>query len=223
MIIAIDGPSGAGKSTLGKMLANQKDLLYLDTGAMYRAVGLAVLLAGANPRNHEEVLEIAEDSEIELIWTADDQRVKLNGINVTQQIRSNEVAQMASLVSTIADVRNLLVERQQELAEAAKKGAVLDGRDIGTVVCPKADFKFFITADAESRARRRYEEESGKGKKVTLKKTLEDINRRDQRDTTRKDSPLVKADDAFEIDTSSLTADQVLEEMLAKIDGKSKA
>lgn len=223
MIIAIDGPSGAGKSTLGKRLANELGLLYLDTGAMYRAVGLAALLAGANPRDREEIIEIAEESEIELLGSTDELRVKLNGINVTSQIRSNEVGQMASVVSTISEVRRLLVARQQEMAKANPKGAVLDGRDIGTVVFPKADFKFFLTATPEARAQRRFEEDKEKGRKTTYEKTFEEIERRDQRDSTRKDSPLVQSADAIKLDTSEMSEDDAFNAMLLAVQNKKKA
>jgi len=219
MIIAIDGPSGAGKSTLGKMLAKKLDLLYLDTGAMYRAVGLAVLLGEVHSRDREEIIEIAKDSEIELRGKPDRQKVLLNGLDVTDEIRTNEVGQMASVVSTIPEVRKDLVSRQRALGKSAKNGAVLDGRDVGTVVFPKAKFKFFLTAKPEARARRRYDEDKEKGRKVTLEKTLTEINNRDERDAARKDSPLTTAKDAVVIDTSKMDANQVLEKMLETIKG----
>ncbi len=217
MIIAIDGPSGAGKSTLGKMLAKELNLLYLDTGAMYRAVGLAVLLGEVHSRDREEIIEIAKDSVIELRGEPDRQKVLLNGLDVTDEIRTNEVGQMASVVSTIPEVRKDLVNRQRTLGKSAKNGAVLDGRDVGTVVFPKAKFKFFLTAKPEARARRRYDEDKEKGRKVTLEKTLTEINNRDERDAARKDSPLTTAEDAVVIDTSKMDANQVLEKMLETI------
>ena len=137
MIIAIDGPSGAGKSTLGKMLAKKLNLLYLDTGAMYRGVGLAVLKADVNLNNEKKVVEIAAQSEIELIGEPDALSIKLNGEDVTAEIRTNEIGQAASIVSTISEVRKILVEKQRNLGNLAPNGAVLDGRDIGTVVFSK--------------------------------------------------------------------------------------
>ncbi len=217
MIIAIDGPSGAGKSTLGKMLAKELNLLYLDTGAMYRAVGLAVLLAEISSRDHEEIIEITKDTEIELRGEPDRQKVLLNGLDVTDEIRTSEVGQMASVVSTISAVRKNLVERQRKLGKASKNGAVLDGRDVGTVVFPKAKVKFFLTANPKARAKRRYEEDKEKGRKTTMDKTLNEINNRDERDATRKDSPLTTAEDAIIIDTSKMTEAEVFEKMLESI------
>jgi cytidylate kinase len=218
MIIAIDGPSGAGKSTLGKLLAKQFNLLYLDTGAMYRAVGLAVVQAEISPEDREKIGEIARNSEINLIGEPDALFVKLNGEDVTSEIRTNEIGQMASIVSTISEVRRILVEKQRELGKLARNGAVLDGRDIGTVVFPDADIKFFLTAKAEARARRRYEEDLEKGRAVSYEKTLAEINERDQRDATREDSPLKIAEDAIEIDTSEMNEREVFEKMLEEIE-----
>ena len=222
MIIAIDGPSGAGKSTLGKMIAEKLNLLYLDTGAMYRAVALAVLLEEISARDHEEIIEIARDSDIELLGEPNRLRVRLNGENVTDDLRTNEVSQIASIVSTIPEVREELVRRQRELGKAEKNGAVLDGRDIGTVVFPKADVKFFLTASPEARGKRRYEEDSAKGIKTTKDKTLGEINRRDERDANRKHSPLQLADDAIKIDTSKMSQEEVFEKMLEEIEKRGK-
>jgi len=217
MIIAIDGPSGAGKSTLGKMLAKNLNLLYLDTGAMYRAVGLAVLASGTSFENQDEITEIARRSKIELVGEPDALRVKLDGRDVSSEIRANEVGQAASIVSTVSEVRKILVEHQRTLGENAPRGCVLDGRDIGTIVFPHADVKFFLTAKPEARARRRYEEDRTRGRISTYDETLAEINLRDERDVSREDSPLAIAEDAIVIDTSELNLTEVYEQMLALV------
>ncbi len=217
MIIAIDGPSGAGKSTLGKMLAKELNLLYLDTGAMYRAVGLAVFESGKDFYDPETVIEIARHSQIELVGEPDALQVKLDGRDVSNEIRTNEVGQMASIVSTVSEVRVILVEHQRTLGRNSKIGAVLDGRDIGTVVFPNADLKFFLTAKPEARARRRFEEDKDKGRISTYEETLSETNLRDERDVSRADSPLSIAEDAIVIDTSELNLTEVYETMLAAV------
>ena len=214
MIIAIDGPSGAGKSTLGKMLAKELGLLYLDTGAMYRAVGLAVLEASVEASADEIVIEFAENAKIELVGEPDNLQVFLNGNDVSEEIRTTEVGQMASIISTIPQVRKILVNHQRTLGDAAEKGCVLDGRDIGSVVFPHADVKFFLTAKPEARARRRFEEDSAKGRAMTYERTLEEINQRDERDVSRADSPLTIAEDAGVIDTSDMDWTEVFEQMV---------
>jgi cytidylate kinase len=217
MIIAIDGPSGAGKSTLGKMLAKELNLLYLDTGAMYRAVALAVLEGGTSFENQQKVAEIAEESVIELIGEPENLQIILDGKDVTTAIRTYEVGQAASIVSTISEVRRILVEHQRTIGETSKNGAVLDGRDIGTVVFPNADIKFFLTAKPESRARRRFEEDLQKERAVSFEHTLAEITERDERDVSREDSPLSIAEDAVVIDTSELDLTEVLDKMLEEI------
>lgn len=215
MIIAIDGPSGAGKSTLGKMLAKNLNLLYLDTGAMYRAVGLAVTESGTSFENQEKVIEIARRAKIELVGAPDSLEVRLDGRDVSSEIRANEIGQTASIVSTISEVRKILVRHQRTLGERAARGCVLDGRDIGTIVFPHADVKFFLTAKPDARARRRYEEDRTRGRVTTYENTLTEINLRDERDVSRADSPLVIAEDAVVIDTSELNLTEVYETMLA--------
>ncbi len=214
MIIAIDGPSGAGKSTLGKMLAKELNLLYLDTGAMYRAVGLAVLKSENNLNDKEKIVGIAAHSDIELIGEPDALFVKLNGTDVTAQIRTNEIGQAASIVSTVSEVRKILVEKQRNLGNIAPNGAVLDGRDIGTVVFSNADIKFFLTAKPEARARRRFEEDLAKNRAVSYEQTFAEIKERDERDVSREDSPLMIAEDAVVIDTSELDLREVFEQMM---------
>ncbi len=217
MIIAIDGPSGAGKSTLGKMLAKHLGLLYLDTGAMYRAVALSAIRKGIELGEADLVAKNARDAEIELKGEVDSLQVFLDGENVSDDIRTLEIAQAASVVSTISDVRRTMVDLQRKLGEQSPKGCVLEGRDIGSVVFPKADIKFFLTAKPEARARRRFEEDTAKGRVSTYEQTLTEINERDERDVTRVDSPLTIAEDAVVIDTSELDLSEVFEQMLTKV------
>jgi cytidylate kinase len=220
MIIAIDGPTGAGKSTLGKMLAKKLGLLYLDTGAMYRAVALAVQRAGLAFDDTQRIAEIADRVKIDLIGEPDAMKVLLDGDDVSVEIRTLEVAQAASVVSTISAVRRIMVDHQRQIGLAAPKGAVLEGRDIGSVVFPNADIKFFLTAKPEARARRRFIEDQAKGRISTFEQTLDEINERDKRDVSRHDSPLTIAQDAVVIDTSELDLTEVFEQMLARIDEK---
>ena len=217
MIIAIDGPSGAGKSTLGKMLAKKLGLLYLDTGAMYRAAALAAIEKGVSLDDKVVVARITEAAEIELIGEPEDLKVILDGRDVSTEIRTLEVAQAASVVSTISEVRRIMVNHQRELGNRDPKGCVLEGRDIGSVVFPNADYKFFLTAKPEARAQRRFAEDAAKGRTSTYEQTLAEINERDARDVSREDSPLTIAEDAIVIDTSELDLTEVFEQMLGKI------
>lgn len=221
MIIAIDGPSGAGKSTLGKRLAKELGLLYLDTGAMYRAAALAVLENGGKPENAENAESVVSNINIELSGTPEDYHVFLNGKDVSQRIRTPVVSQAASIISAIPAVRRILVERQRELG-ARGRGCVLDGRDIGTVVFPEADVKFFLTASPESRAARRLKELKLKHAEANFEETLSEITERDERDANRADSPLRKADDAIEIDSTDLTLEKVIEKMIAAVRERQK-
>jgi CMP/dCMP kinase len=214
MIIAIDGPSGAGKSTLGKMLAKKLNLLYLDTGAMYRGVGLAVLEKGVSFDDTAKVVEIARKAKIELVGEPENLQIFLEGRDVSNEIRTNEVGQAASIVSGVSEVRRTLVEHQRHLGETAENGAVLDGRDIGTVVFPNADIKFFLTAKPEARAKRRYAEDLVNGRATSYEQTLAEINTRDERDVSREDSPLMIAENAVVIDTSELDLSEVFEQMI---------
>jgi cytidylate kinase len=217
MIIAIDGPSGAGKSTLGKMLAKRLGLLYLDTGAMYRAVAVAALSNRTDFADHDGLTKTAELAKIDLVGEPDSLQVILDGRDVTAEIRTLEVAQAASIVSTVSGVRRVMVDHQREIGLSAPNGCVLEGRDIGSVVFPNADFKFFLTAKPEARARRRFEEEKAKGVASTYEQTLDEINKRDERDVSRTDSPLVISDDAIVIDTSELELTEVFDQMIAAI------
>lgn len=222
MIVAIDGPSGAGKSTLGKMLAKKFDLLYLDTGAMYRAVALSAMRKKVIWEDRETIAEIAADARIELLGDPDNMRVFLDGDDVTTDIRTLDVAQAASIVSTISEVRRVMVEHQREIGNSAPNGCVLEGRDIGSVVFPHADVKFFLTAKPDARARRRFEEDKAKGRLSTYEQTLEEINQRDARDVSRADSPLTFGDDANVIDTSEMDLTEVFERMVSVIAGRGK-
>ncbi len=212
MIIAIDGPSGSGKSTLGRLLARALKLLYLDTGSMYRAVALAVIEAHVDPNDKSAVTKLANQIEIDFEGEADSLSVLLDGRDVTDEIRSESVTEMSSIVSTIPGVRRAMVERQRAIG---KRGAVLNGRDIGTVVFPNADVKFFLTAVPEERAERRYKEDSNSS--TTLAETLADMIERDRRDSTRADSPLKVADDAIVIDSTGKSIEEVFEEMMKNV------
>ena len=223
MIIAIDGPSGAGKSTLGKMLAKKLGLLYLDTGAMYRAAALSAIDSGIDLKDASAVASAVENARIELVGEPENLRVVLNGRDVSAEIRTLEVAQAASLVSTISEVRRIMVRHQREIGARDARGCVLEGRDIGSVVFPNADYKFFLTAKPEARAQRRFSEDSAKGMVSTFEETLAEINERDARDVSRSDSPLTIAADAIVIDTSDLDLTEVFEQMLGTIRGKTGA
>src|ERR1051325_1588897 len=215
MIIAIDGPSGAGKSTLGRMIARELNMLYLDTGAMYRAVALAVIESGVSAADKDEVARVAQSAEINLAGDPDSLRVTLDGHDISDKIRTEEVSHAASVISAIGGVRRALVERQRQMGR--RGSGVLDGRDIGTVVFPDADIKFFLTAAPEERASRRYEEDRLRERNVTFEETLADINTRDQRDSTRADSPLAIAEDAVVIDSTELSIADVFERMMEVI------
>lgn len=214
MIIAIDGPSGSGKSTLGRMLARALKLLYIDTGSMYRAVALAVIDSETDPRDKEAVTALANRIEIDLEGDPDSLSVLLNGRDVTDHIRTEKVTEMSSVVSTIPSVRRAMVERQRAIS---KRGAVLNGRDIGTVVFPDADLKFFLTAGPEERAERRFKEDQEAGASTTFAETLADMIERDRRDSTRADSPLKVADDAIVIDSTGKNINEVFEEMMSHV------
>ena len=212
MIIAIDGPSGSGKSTLGRMLAGALNLLYIDTGSMYRAVALAVLEAYVDPTNVEAVTALANRIDIDLEGDPHSLNVLLDGCDITEQIRTESVTAMSSIISSIPGVRRAMVARQRAMGQ---RGAVLNGRDIGTVVFPDADIKFFLTAVPEERAERRFRED--KSASVTLAQTLAEMIERDRRDSTRADSPLKAADDAIIVDSTGKTIEEVFEEMMKRV------
>jgi len=212
MIIAIDGPSGAGKSTLGRMIARELNLLYIDTGAMYRAVAHAITESGVSMADGRAVARVAESARINLAGDPDSLQVTLDGRDISNEIRTEEISHAASVISVIPEVRRALVHRQREIG--ARGHVVLDGRDIGTVVFPNADIKFFLTAAPEERATRRYDEDRLRERDITFEETLADINTRDQRDSTREDSPLAIAEDAVVIDSTELSIEDVFERMM---------
>ena len=211
LIIAIDGPSGSGKSTLGRMLARELGLLYIDTGSMYRAVALAVIETALNAADDVAVSALAERVSIDLAGEPDSLKVTLDGRDVSDRIRDEDVTHTSSIVSTIPAVRRAMVMRQRVLGE---RGAVMNGRDIGTVVFPNADVKFFLDAAIEERAERRLAEEREHNPAATYEQTLADITERDRRDTTREDSPLVAAEDAIIVDSSGMSIDDVFQKMM---------
>jgi len=208
LVVAIDGPSGAGKSTAGRALARRLGYVFIDTGAMYRALAWKALDAGVDVDSESELADLAREMAFEFVGES---RVRLDGIDVTDQIRSREVSVAASQVSRHPAVRRALVERQRELGREG--GVVLDGRDIGTAVFPDADLKFFVDADPRRRAARRHAELRARGVAADLEAIEEDTVERDRADRTRADSPLVRAPDALVLDTTELTPEQVVERM----------
>jgi cytidylate kinase len=217
MIVAIDGPSGVGKSTVGRNLAARLGVPYLDTGAMYRAVGLAARRAGvplpiAEP---EPVVRIAEGAHVRVTGSAEDARTYLDGEDISKDIRTPEISLYASAVSAIPGVRRRLAGMQRELA--LQGGGVLEGRDIGTKVVPETPHKFFLTARPEVRAERRFKELEAKGTPQPFEKVLSDMNARDHADSTRADSPLTFDETYTVVDTSDRSVDEVIEAVLARI------
>lgn len=211
--IAVDGPAGAGKSTIAKEVAKRKKLIYVDTGAMYRAMALFMVREGVDLRNTNEVIQKCRKADITIRYEDNVQVVLLNGENVNAYLRTEEVGNAASAVSVIPEVRSKLVELQQQLA--ADSDCIMDGRDIGTCVLPKADLKIYLTASSEVRAKRRYDELAARGERCDLKKIQEDIEERDYRDTHREASPLKQAEDAVLVDSSEMTAEEVIEKIIS--------
>ncbi|MCR5223391.1 MAG: (d)CMP kinase [Lachnospiraceae bacterium] len=215
--IAIDGPAGAGKSTIAKAVAKKKGLIYVDTGAMYRALGLYLLRNKIDAADEAAVIAACEKADVSIAFENGEQVVLLDSENVNGLIRTEAVGNMASACSAIARVREIMVERQQKLAKNCD--VVMDGRDIGTVVLPDAHCKIFLTASAKVRAKRRYDELVEKGVPCDLKQIEEDIIKRDERDTTRAASPLRQAEDAVLVDTSDMTIDEVIAKIMELSDG----
>jgi len=215
LIIAIDGPSGVGKSTLSKVLSHELGYLNLDTGAMYRTVALAASRKGINAGNYAALRRLCDEIVIGFARKDGTEHVFLNGEDVSAAIRTPEISLLTSAVAACPEVREAMVARQRELGAAG--GVVLEGRDIGTVVFPHADVKFFLKASAEVRGHRRFLELRSKGVEVDLARTIAEVEARDAADTGRVTSPLKKADDAVVIDTTELDIPQVLERMFAVV------
>ncbi len=213
MHIAIDGPSGAGKSTIAKALAANLGCIYLDTGAMYRTVGLMAKRSGVNTKDDAGLAKLLETADIRVVMTEDGQRMLLAGEDVEDLIRTPEISMAASDVAVCPSVRKKMVALQQAIAR--ENDVVMDGRDIGTRVLPNAEYKFFLTASPEVRAMRRFDELRNKGKEVTYDDVLADVKARDLQDTTRKESPLTLAPDATEVQTDDLNAEEVVQVIMA--------
>ncbi|NIK28325.1 cytidylate kinase [Thalassobacillus devorans] len=218
LAIAIDGPAAAGKSTVAKRVAHQLGYVYIDTGAMYRALTWCALKKGLNLEEEENIHKLLQACEIQLQMEKEGQHVYVNGQDVTQSIRTQEVTNQVSIVAKHRKVRDVMVRRQQQLA--AKRGVVMDGRDIGTHVIPDAEVKIFMIATVEERAERRHQENLEKGFSSDLEELKDEIRRRDEIDSQREVAPLVKADDAVEIDTTSLSIDEVVERIIQVVKNK---
>ncbi|GAA3663481.1 (d)CMP kinase [Asaccharospora irregularis] len=211
LIIAIDGPAGAGKSTIAKIISKELNINYIDTGAMYRAITYKCLKNNIDINNTEEVINMAKDTEIDFR----DNNIYLDNEVVNEEIRTVEVSNNVSNVAKIKEVRYLMVDVQRKIGE--NNSVVLDGRDIGSYVFPNADYKFFLVATPEERGSRRYKELLEKGYEVDLDEIINDIIKRDKIDSNREFAPLVKAEDALEIDTTGKSIEEVVSEVVSKI------
>jgi len=211
--VAIDGPAGAGKSTIAKLVAKKLSFIYVDTGAMYRAMALYLLKCGIKADDTVGIENACQNADITIAYENGEQQVILNGENVTPYIRTEEVGNMASASSVNGKVREKLVALQQKLA--SEKSVVMDGRDIGTVVLPDAQVKIYLTASSRTRAKRRYDELTGKGVACDIDKIEADIVERDTRDMNREISPLKQAEDAVFVDSSDMTIEEVLNRILS--------
>lgn len=213
--IAIDGPAGAGKSSVSKAVAEDLGFIYIDTGALYRTVALNAITSGISTNDSEKVSDSIKDADISIKYIDNTQRIFLNGEDVSDKIRTEEVSIGASNVAKIPEVREALVDLQRSLAKS--KNAIMDGRDIGTAILPNADLKIFLTAGADARAKRRYDEYIKKGQQADFEKIKKDIIMRDEQDMNRKTAPLRKAEDAVLIDSSNMSFDEVVECIKNKI------
>ena len=220
--VAIDGPAGAGKSTIARRLAAELGYRYVDTGAIYRTVAYFLDLWGVSPKDVDGVNRYIDELTVEIEYDDDGvQHMIMNGMDVTEDIRTQEISQKASLVSAHACVREMLLDMQRNLAK--QNNVIMDGRDIGTVVLPKATVKIFLTASAEVRAKRRYNEYLAKGQKANYNTILKEIQQRDYQDTHREIAPLKLARDSIKVDTSEMTLDEVVSEIKRIISEKVSA
>ncbi|MCP3030678.1 (d)CMP kinase [Halobacillus sp. A1] len=218
LAVAIDGPAAAGKSTVAKRVAEKLSYIYVDTGAMYRALTFKAIENSVDLENEDLLSDLLKHTKIELVQEHDGQHVFLDDKDVTNEIRTNEVTSNVSYVAKHARVRKIMVERQQKLVE--KRGIVMDGRDIGTHVIPDAEVKIFMIASVKERAERRHKENVDKGFHSDIEELMEDIRKRDEIDSKRTASPLVKAEDAVELDTTSLTIEEVVDQIIAIVNQK---
>ena len=212
MIVAIDGPAASGKSTTAKMVAKKLKMTYLDTGAMYRAVTLALLRSNTDLDDYDSVCQVVDEVELDIYDQGSKTVVRLDGEDVSQAIRSMLVTETVSAVSAVKYVREAMVEIQRNIGK--KTNCVVEGRDIGTVVFPDAEFKIFMVADDKMRAERRFKELHLMGENRSLQEVMTNLKKRDEKDSTRSHSPLLKADEAIEIDTSMLSIDQQVEKII---------
>lgn len=211
--VAIDGPAGAGKSTIAKLVAREKGYIYVDTGAMYRAMAIHFLKKGVRPEDTDAIVNACADAEVTIAYENGVQQVYLNGENITSMLRTEEVGNMASKTSAIPAVRAKLLELQRSLAR--EKDVIMDGRDIGTNILPNADVKIYLTASVETRARRRFDELTVKGIECDYEEIAKDIQERDERDMCRETAPLRQAEDAVLVDSSEMSIEEVVKAITA--------
>lgn len=218
-VVTVDGPAGSGKSTVGRLLAKRLSYVYLDTGALYRAMALKVRMAGVSPDSREKIAILCGSTEIALRECDGTTRILLDGEDVTERIRTPEISMLASTISALPEVRASLLSVQRDSVRDG--GVVAEGRDMGTVVFPGADVKFFLTASAGERGRRRWQELKDRGHEVSLEEVLKDVVQRDRQDSERELAPLRPSDDGVLIDSTGKNIDEVVEEMIGAVRGKS--